>query len=55
MATFTVPISKTGEFIRPTTVFRNHVSSDKSAKFPVESGRYHLFVAHACPWVSFLN
>jgi glutathionyl-hydroquinone reductase len=51
-------ISRTtdGHFIRPTTRFRNYVTADGNAGpsgeagFDAESGRYHLYVSHACPW-----
>jgi putative glutathione S-transferase len=45
-----------GRFIRPQTRFRNWVTPDGSpgpsggGGFPAESGRYHLYVALACPW-----
>lgn len=45
-----------GHFIRPTTHFRNFVTADGRAGptghdgFPAEAGRYHLYVALACPW-----
>ncbi|HEX4407319.1 MAG TPA: glutathione S-transferase family protein [Xanthobacteraceae bacterium] len=51
-------ISRTtnGRFNRPTTVFRNFVTADGSAGpsgeggFAAEPGRYHLYIALACPW-----
>ncbi|MGP9803239.1 glutathione S-transferase family protein [Paracoccus sp. NSM] len=45
-----------GEFRRDTSKFRNWVTADGSAGptgeggFRAESGRYHLYVSHACPW-----
>lgn len=39
-----------GAFVRPDSVFRNRITRDGSSGFPAESGRYHLFVAHSCPW-----
>lgn len=39
-----------GEFERPETSFRDKVTADGSSGFPAESGRYHLYVAWACPW-----
>ncbi len=39
-----------GEFDRQETTFRDRVSDDPSARFPVEPGRYHLYVSRACPW-----
>jgi putative glutathione S-transferase len=40
----------TGHFQREDTVFHNWVRADGSSDFPVESGRYHLYVSWACPW-----
>jgi glutathionyl-hydroquinone reductase len=48
--------TKDGHFLRPTTSFRNFVTTDGRAGptgqggFPAEAGRYHLYVSHACPW-----
>ncbi len=39
-----------GRFQRPETQFRGRVTTDGSSGFPAEAGRYHLYVAHACPW-----
>jgi putative glutathione S-transferase len=39
-----------GEFVRDEVNFRNWVSTDGKGPFPVESGRYHLYVSLACPW-----
>ncbi|MBX9773268.1 MAG: glutathione S-transferase family protein [Xanthobacteraceae bacterium] len=45
-----------GRFVRKPSVFRNWITEDGSAGpsgeggFPAASGRYHLYVAHACPW-----
>lgn len=45
-----------GAFKRDTSKFRNWVTADGSAGptgtggFRAESGRYHLYVSHACPW-----
>lgn len=49
------PVEK-GEFVRWESQFRNWVTIDGSAGptgidgFKAESGRYHLYVSHACPW-----
>jgi putative glutathione S-transferase len=46
----------TGRFLRPTTHFRNWVTEDGSpgpsgtGGFEAARGRYHLYVALACPW-----
>jgi len=39
-----------GRFQRAETQFRERVSADGSSGFKAEAGRYHLYVAHACPW-----
>jgi putative glutathione S-transferase len=39
-----------GSFKRQDSTFRNWVSDDDGAAFPVAAGRYHLYVARACPW-----
>ncbi len=45
-----------GTFIRSTAAFRNWITADGragpsgEAGFKAESGRYHLYVSHACPW-----
>src|SRR5579862_889388 len=39
-----------GAFHRPPSVFRRWVSADGASGFPAVAGRYHLYVARACPW-----
>ncbi|MDG1538643.1 MAG: hypothetical protein P8Q40_01790, partial [Candidatus Poseidonia sp.] len=39
---------ESGNFVRKTSEFRDHIVKDGT--FDVESGRYHLYVSHACPW-----
>jgi putative glutathione S-transferase len=39
-----------GSFRRQDSVFRNWVTADGSSGFPPVAGRYHLYVARACPW-----
>lgn len=39
-----------GSFRRQPSAFRGWVSDDGSTEFPLEPGRYHLYVARACPW-----
>lgn len=43
-------ISKDGAFQRPESSFRDRITADGSSGFKAEPGRYHLFVAHNCPW-----
>ncbi|KAI1168264.1 glutathione S-transferase [Nemania serpens] len=45
-----LPSDKTGEFKRQASSFRNWISDAPDAEFPVEKGRYHLYVSYACPW-----
>ena len=48
--------TQSGRFVRPTTRFRNFVTEDGSpgptgsGGFAAARGRYHLYVALACPW-----
>jgi putative glutathione S-transferase len=39
-----------GSFRRQESRFRRWVSADGSTGFPLERGRYHLYVSRACPW-----
>ena len=45
-----------GKFVRSQSQFRNWITADGSAGssgsagFKAESGRYHLYISHACPW-----
>jgi putative glutathione S-transferase len=39
-----------GRFVRSATSFRDWIAADGSSGFPAEAGRYHLYVAWACPW-----
>jgi putative glutathione S-transferase len=43
-------ISQAGQFKRVDSIFRNWITADGSSGFKAEPGRYHLYVAHACPW-----
>src|SRR4029079_11930023 len=40
----------TGEFNRVASIFRDRITADGSSGFKAEAGRYHLYVAHNCPW-----
>jgi putative glutathione S-transferase len=42
--------SDDGSFRRQESQFRRWVSEEPGADFPPEPGRYHLYVARACPW-----
>ena len=37
-----------GRFVRKSSEFRDQIT--KGGTFDVETGRYHLYVSHACPW-----
>ena len=39
-----------GRFVRQQSRFREWVSDEPGADFPVQAGRYHLYVSLACPW-----
>jgi putative glutathione S-transferase len=41
---------KSGTFDRIASVFRDRITADSSSGFKAEAGRYHLYVAHNCPW-----
>ena len=44
------PTDKNGSFVRKSSSFREHVRADGSSQYPLEAGRYHLYVSYACPW-----
>ena len=39
-----------GQFVRQATSFRDWVSAGGDSVFPAQAGRYHLYIAWACPW-----
>ena len=39
-----------GDFRRKESHFRGRITADGSSGFKAEAGRYHLYVAHGCPW-----
>jgi putative glutathione S-transferase len=41
-------VSAKGDFVRGRTAFRDRISAD--GRHPPGAGRYHLWVAHNCPW-----
>jgi putative glutathione S-transferase len=41
------PTDAGGHFVRKAAQFREQLGSER---FPREPGRYHLYLAHACPW-----
>lgn len=44
------PKDAEGRFVRQKTTFRERVTVDGSSGHPAEAGRYHLYIAWACPW-----
>ncbi|MDB6090405.1 MAG: putative glutathione S-transferase [Gammaproteobacteria bacterium] len=44
------PQSGSGEFVRQSSAFRHQITADGSSGFKAAVGRYHLYVARACPW-----
>ena len=38
------------EFVRAAYPFQGRLTADGSSGYPVEPGRYHLYVSLACPW-----
>src|SRR5438270_3565329 len=49
MATY---VAGTGEFTRDTNYITTRITADGRDGWPVESGRYRLVVARACPWAN---
>jgi putative glutathione S-transferase len=39
-----------GDFRRADSRFRDRITIDNSSGLRAEAGRYHLYVAHGCPW-----
>ena len=44
------PPSKSGEYIRPSSQFRNFVGKESGNPYQPAVGRYNLFVGLGCPW-----
>ena len=42
--------ARDGAFVRQRSAFREWVTTDGSSRFEAAPGRYHLYVALACPW-----
>src|ERR1700735_4240047 len=42
--------AQSGAFNRVDSIFRHFITADGSSGFKAEAGRYHLYVAHGCPW-----
>ena len=39
-----------GTYKRENSVFRDWISEEEGAEFLPESGRYHIYISHACQW-----
>lgn len=39
-----------GDFRRVESRFRDRITADGSSGYQAEAGRYHLYLAHSCPW-----
>lgn len=44
------PRTKSGEYIRPESQFRNFIGTEEGNPYPPEAGRYTLYVGLSCPW-----
>ena len=44
------PRNSKGEYIRPASQFRAHISREPEHRYPPASGRYRLYVGLGCPW-----
>ena len=42
--------SKSGDFKRVASIYRDRITADGGSGFKAEPGRYHLFVSPNCPW-----
>ena len=42
--------NESGDFRRSQSQFRDRITADGSSGFKAEPGRYHLYLAHSCPW-----
>lgn len=47
---FTAEAGAKGEFVRQPNHFTERITADGSSGFPVQAGRYVLYVSLACPW-----
>ncbi len=43
-------VADDGRFVRQASLFRRWVTAAGESGFPLEAGRYHLYVSLACPW-----
>ncbi|MEL6457692.1 MAG: glutathione S-transferase family protein [Cyanobacteria bacterium J06621_15] len=44
------PSNKKGEYIRPSSQFRNSIGEEENNLYQPESGRYRLYAGLGCPW-----
>jgi putative glutathione S-transferase len=44
------PPSREGEYLRPSSQFRNFIGTEENNLYPPATGRYRLYVGMGCPW-----
>lgn len=44
------PPSREGEYLRPSSQFRNFIGTEENNPYPPATGRYRLYVGMGCPW-----
>jgi putative glutathione S-transferase len=44
------PRNQSGEYLRPSSEFRNFIQSGEDSSYPPATGRYTLYVGMGCPW-----
>ena len=44
------PSNKSGDYLRPTSQFRNFISTKEGNPYQPAAARYHLYVGLGCPW-----
>src|ERR1700710_1040129 len=49
-AQFGAETAGSGRFVRQANRFTDRITADRRDGFPVEAGRYRLYVSLACPW-----
>jgi putative glutathione S-transferase len=44
------PSNRAGEYLRPSSQFRNFINSEANSPYPPATERYRLYVGMGCPW-----
>lgn len=44
------PSTRSGEYVRPNSQFRNAIGTEPDRPYPPATGRYRLYVGLGCPW-----